>query len=139
MEIPGDFRKRFVDEIRFDVKKMREERDPRKKIYFFSGIHGEAQRIFNISFDPQLLFIHFVLNYAYQLLNGRVNTIVLGRDTLIEIPDGLFLKLCDYLEELAKNIENDEDTHLTLQKIASLAYISTGNGYYLYQKGILKI
>ena len=72
-------------------------------------------------------------------MRNRSDVIILGKDTVIDFPEGFFEKLGDCLEELAKSIESDQDTYAVLQKISSLAYISTGNGYYLYQKGILKI
>ena len=63
----------------------------------------------------------------------------MGKDTLIDLPDDLFDKLCDSLEELAEKIEKDEDTYSVLQKLSVFAYVTTGNGYYLYRKGILRI
>ena len=72
-------------------------------------------------------------------MRTRSDIIILGKDTVIDFPEGFFEKLSECLEELAKNIENNQDTYAVLQKISLLAYISTGNGYYLYQKGILKI
>jgi len=79
------------------------------------------------------------MNNSYQLLRARSDTVVLGRDTTIDFPDGFFDRLCSLLEELADNIENNRDLYQTLQNISCLSYISTGNGYYLFQKGILTI
>ena len=39
-------------------------------------------------------------------------------------------------KKLEKNIEKDEDTYLVLEKISNLTYLTTGNGYYLTQRGI---
>ena len=139
MDIPENLRKELVEEINFVILKIKEEVDLRKRLYFFSGVYSLVNRIFNLSFDPQLVFIHLVLNASYTTINNRINAIVMGKDTLIEIPDNLFDKLYDVLEELTQKIRDDEDTYLVLQKFASLAYVTTGNGYYLYQKGILKI
>jgi len=128
-----------VREISFVVDRVRTERDLRTRVYYYSGIYGEMLRILNISFDPQLLFAHNVMNNSYQLLRARSDTVVLGRDTTIDFPDGFFDRLCSLLEELADNIENNRDLYQTLQNISCLSYISTGNGYYLFQKGILTI
>ncbi len=139
MKISRRFREELVQEIQFVVKKIREEQELRRKVFYYSGVYGLVSRIFNLNFDPELVFMHLVLNATYGALKDRANNIVLGRDTLIEFPDDLFDKLCDALETLAEEIENDAKTYHTLQKIANLAYVTTGNGYYLYQKGILKI
>lgn len=138
MKISEALRQELVKELRYVVDRVRTESDPRKKIYFFSGAYGHIQRVFNIDFDPQLLLMHFILNGAYEILRGRTDAMILGRDTLIDIPEAVLNGLCDALEELAKEIESDRDTYLTLQRIVSLAYIGTGNGYYLYQKGVIK-
>lgn len=139
MKIPKNFREELVKEINFVAERMRKEPDPRKKLYYYSGVYGLVNRTFNINFDPELLFMHLILNSTYGIMKSRVDAIILGRDTLIEVPDNLFDRLSDALEELAENVEKNEETYLTLQKIANLAYVTTGNGFYLYQKGILKI
>jgi len=138
VEIPSELRTRLVNEIRFVADRIRIEKDPRTKLYYYSGIYGEMLRIFNFHFDPQLLFCHNVLNYTYQGMKSRADIIVMGKDTLIDFPDGFFDKLCEYLERLASDIETNHDLYPTLQAISCLAYITTGNGYYLFQKGILR-
>jgi hypothetical protein len=42
-------------------------------------------------------------------------------------------------KELALAIDNDENVYEVLQKIAVHSYILSGNGYYLYRKGTIKI
>jgi hypothetical protein len=139
MKIPSELRSKLVNEIKFVAEKMRTEKDLRAKVYYFSGIHGEMFRIFNFHFDPQLLFAHNVLNYAYEAMRARSDAIVMGRDALIDFPDGFFDRLCECLEKLASAIENDQDPYPVLQDISCLVYVTTGNGYYLFQKGVLRI
>ena len=139
MEIPNGLKEKLVNEIEFVVEKIRTENDIRTKIYYFSGVYGEMLRMLNISFDPQLLFAHNVLNNSYQTMRIRADTVILGRDTTIDFPDGFFDRLCTLLEELANNIKNNQNLYQTLQNIACLSYITTGNGYYLFQKGIIKV
>ena len=139
MEIPRNLREKLVREIRFVVEKIRTEPDLRTKIYYFSGVYAEMLRILNINFDPQLLFAHNLMNNSYQTMRVRADTVVLGRDTTIDFPDGFFDRLCSLLEELANNIANNQNLYQTLQNISCLSYITTGNGYYLFQKGILRV
>jgi len=138
MDLSADLRERLVNEIRFVVGKIRTQSDLRKKIYYFSGVYGEMFRLFNISYDPQLLFAHNILSNAYQPMRALADTIELGRDTTIVFPDDFFDSLCALLENLANQIANNQDTYTTLQAISCLSYINTGNGYYLFLKGILK-
>lgn len=138
MDIPTQFREKLVKEIRFIVEKIRTEADPRTKIYYFSGVYGEMYRLLNMRLDRQLLFAHNVLNFAYQTMKSRADVVIIGRDTLIDFPDGFFETLAAYLDRLANSIEKNENLYPILQDIACLTYITTGNGYYLFQKGILK-
>ena len=138
MNLPNDLRQRLVSEIRFVVEKIRTEPDLRKKVYYFSGVYGEMFRLFNISYDPQLLFAHNIMTNSYQQMRALSDTIVLGRDMNVVFPDDFFDRLCTLLEELASQIANDQDTYRTLETISCLSYINTGNGYYLSLKGILR-
>lgn len=137
MNLPTDLRERLVNEIGFVVNRIRTQPDLRKKVYYFSGVYGEMVRLLNINYDPQLLFAHNVLSSAYQSMRALSDTIELGRDTTIVFPDNFFDRLCTLLEELANQIRDDQDMYNTLQAISCMSYINTGNGYYLFLKGIL--
>jgi len=138
MNLPADLRERLVNEIRFVVERIRAEPNVRKKVYYFSGVYGEMFRLLNISYDPQLLFAHNIMSNACQLMRALSDAIELGRDTNVVFPDNFFDRLCVLLEELANQIADDHDTYDTLQAISCLSYINTGNGYYLFLKGILR-
>jgi hypothetical protein len=137
MDLPADLRERLVNEIGFVVEGIRTQTDLRKKVYYFSGVYAEMFRLLNISYDPQLLFAHNILSSAYQSMRALSDTIELGRDTTIVFPDNFFERLCALLEQMANQIENNQETYNTLQAISCLSYINTGNGYYLFLKGIL--
>lgn len=138
MNLPADLRERLVNEIRFIAERINTQPDLRKKVYYFSGVYGEMFRLLNMSCDPQLLFAHNILSSAYQSMRALSDAIELGRDTTIVFPDNFFERLCALLEELANQIANNQDTYNTLQGISCLSYINTGNGYYLFLKGILR-
>lgn len=121
----------------FVVEKIRTEPDIRKKVYYYSGIHSEMSRIINQNFDRQLLFAHNVLNNSYQWLRARTDAIILARDSTIDIPGDLFGRLCSVLIALGTNISNDTDLYKPLEDISCMTYITTGNGFYLFKKGIL--
>ena len=139
MRISKEFKKLLVDELKTVAEKVNKEEDFRKKNYFFSGAFGTVSRVFNFNFDPELILIHSVLNLAYGVVDTLQKRIERGEEEIIEIPDKFFDKLADLTEELALSIETDGNIYEVLQKIAVHSYILSGNGYYLYQKGIIKI
>lgn len=139
MRLSVTMKKEFVDEIRFVIENMQRTSDPAEKLYFFSGIYGAAMRICNIEFDPELVFIHNVTQTAYNTINGRLIALSQGLEKGPRIPDSLFSKLEQTLDEMLDTVEEGEETHSVLQRIANLAFSTTGNGYYLYLKGMLSI
>ena len=139
MNISDNFRKTIVSEFRYVAKKMREEEQPSQKLYFFSAAYGVVFRILNLKFDPSLVFIHNILQHTHTIVNTVDIQIARGEERVIQIPEKVFESLTKALEELSDKIEADKDMSPTLQKISNISYVTTGNGYYLYQKGILKI
>jgi hypothetical protein len=139
MKISDDFRKLLVDELRIVVKKVNKEEDFKKKNYFFSATFGTVSRIFNFDFNPELVLIHAVLNWTYSVVDNLQRRIERGDEEVIQIPDKFFDKLANLTEKLSLAIEKDENIYEVLQEIAVHSYILSGNGYYLYQKGIMKI
>lgn len=141
MKISDNYKKIIVDEFRSVAGKMKEMEDLSKKLYWFSAAYGVVFRVFNLEFDATLVFVHMILNAAYSTISGRLAAIREGKDETIDIPEGLFDSLQEVVEELAENIEmeNEHDIFKNLQRIANLTYATTGNGYYLYQKGVLQL
>lgn len=131
--------KKMVEEMRYALKKMKEEKDERKKLYFYSGIYGVIPRVFNLEYDPQLVFMYQVLNNTYSTLNNRLMLIAQG-DIAASLVDNVLDKLYTYTSQLADEIEKDGgNIYDLLQKITILGFTATGNGYYLYDKGIIEL
>jgi hypothetical protein len=139
MEIDEPFKNMLVEEFRLVASKIRDESDIRRKNFFFSAAYGVVQRIINIDFDPELVVIHNVLNSTFTMLNNLQTSIDSGTEKVIQIPLLLFDDLADLLDELAGAIQESQNTYEIIQKIAVLSYMLTGNGYYLYKKGIIEV
>jgi len=135
MKISELHKKKLVSEIEFVVEKMKSEEDPQKKIYYFSALHGALARIFNIEFDSDLVFAHMVTNATYNTFNLRLLT----PDKIIEIPPEIFEKLTEVTEEFKNAIEKNKNLYEVLKKFVLLGFVTSGNGYYLYQRKLLKI
>ena len=139
MSISEHNKRILVKEIMYAIDKMRSTEDYAEKLYFLSVVHSMANRILNIEYDSELVFIHFVLSQSHAQISTRYNAQTTRKEMPVSIPSGLFESIENLLEDLAKTIKNNKQTHLILAKIAELAYSTTGNGYYLYQKGLLII
>ena len=125
----------LLNEIDIVRKKMNQEKDPRRKIYYYSGLFAIMERIYNIEYDPQLVIMHLVFNSSYNAINTRI-TLMLSGDVTVQLPDDFFDNLDKLLEQIYEKINNEEDTYSILEKIACLAYSTSGNGYYQIQKGV---
>ena len=139
MKLSKNMQDLFIKELKFVLKNMKATAIPTEKLYFFSAIYAVANRIFNIEFHSELVFIHNVTQATHQLISSNLAIVSQGHESAIGIPDGLFDSLEGAVEELIAKISNNQDIFLVLQKISDLAYSTTGNGRYLHLKGVLTI
>ena len=139
MKISEGNKKIIVQEFRYIAKKIKQTENNEEKLYYFSGSQGMVSRILNIEFDLSLIFIHHILQTAHGTLSNTLKSIISGQERVIKLPENLFERLAKELQQLSNEIEKDKDFYSTLANISVLAYVGTGNGYYLYQKGLLKI
>ncbi len=140
MKLSSGMREELVKEIRFAVDGMRKSPKFADKMYYFSAVYGMIDRVYNFEYDPELVFIYQVIQQTFALINAKLS--LSGQRDLglgTGVPTNLFDRLCSCIEELATRIEKNQKTYATLQDIANIAYSTTGNGFYLYTKGILKI
>ena len=135
MKISKEGRARLIEEIKFVLQKMKDAADAQSKLYYFSGIYGAMNRIYNTESAPDLIFAHFVISATHSQINLRLH----DPDKTIQMPADLFDKLQETTAELLDIIENNKDAYEVLKKFALLGYVAGGNGYYLYQKGLLKL
>lgn len=126
----------LISEVRTVVEYMSKSNTPQEKMFFFSAIFGIANRIMNMEYDPELAFLHHVTLAAY----GTINTnLALMAQSVVTLPPNVFDKLQDALNNLANHIEEGKKTYPVLEVISNLAYSTSGNGYYLFLKGMLTI
>lgn len=138
MKLTTDSQKLLLDEFEYAIKMMKASNNADKKLFYFSGLYGALSRIFNIEYDSQLVFLHQILTSAYNNINLRLNAIK-GGEAVVQFPEGFFDKLTETVEELTERIKKNEDLYSSMEKITILTFITTGNGYYLFEKNIIKI
>lgn len=139
MNLLPEMQKTFTSEMKFVLQNMRNTTIAAQKWYFFSAIPAMAQRILNLEYDPELVFIFQVFQLTYNMVNTRLAALSAGQEAGISILDNLFTKIEDELEKMIDLIEKGEGSYPVLQSLVNIAYSTTGNGYYLYLKGMLKI
>jgi len=143
MQLPKALQDRLAHEFRFAATKMAETPSLQRKLYFYSALFGEASRTLNQVWDSELSLLHLVIQSSHRLINSRVMTIASGADRTIDLPETLAEVLDEVADGLASVFEaqtvDSGKLSSIMAKIADLSYASTGNGYYLYVKGTLKI
>jgi hypothetical protein len=143
MQLPKGLKDRLAKEFRFAATKMAETQNFQRKLYYYSAFFGEASRVLNQSWDSELALLHLVIQSSHRLINARVSAFASGADRIIDLPDNL----PEVLDEIAGALADafagpqvsSEEIYKIMQRIADLAYVTTGNGYYLYARGTLKI
>lgn len=133
-----DFKKKITGEIIFAVQKMREHENPEQKLFFFSAIYSIIQRVCNIEYNKDLIFAYLVINNTYQMFMARLRAIKAG-ETTIQFSKDQFDGLEDAALQMIKALESNQDLTPALKAFSIIAYSTTGNGYYLKEKGILKV
>ena len=138
-----EYRQRLAREYRYAVTKMQETQQPAKKLFYFSVLFGEAQRMLNLEWNSELALIYTVAQHAHTQINTTILAPGLGQvlpidwimvyEKLTRAADGL----ATYYE-MAENDASKEGMYQTLARLAEIAYMVSGNGSYLYEKGLIK-
>lgn len=138
MKLKAEHKKAILDEFTFTAKKMRETEALDQKLFYFSGTFGLLSRVFNSEFNSKLVMAHLILTTAHANILTRINALKSG-DTTVMLQKEFFEKLTLTIEDFAARIKKDEDIYDVLERIALLTYVTTGNGYYLLQRGLFSL
>ena len=104
-------------------------------VYWYSGAFGAVQRVINFQPESELFLLHLVLQSTHGQLTSRLRRQLAEEERPVSLTEGQILTLADLLGELADEIEEQEDFSNTLEMIARVGYVSTGNGFYLATSG----
>ena len=142
MQLPKILKDRLAREFSFAAKQMAETPNIQRKLYFYSAFFGEITRVLNQAWDSDLSLLHLVTQQSHRLINSRVMAYASG-DRVIDLPDNLPEMLDEIANQLAEAFESSEidsvKLDIAMKRVADLAYATTGNGYYLYIRGMLKL
>ena len=138
-----EFRQRLAKEYRYAATKMQESPQPAKKLYYFSVLFGEAQRVINWEWSTDLALIHMVTMQVHAQINAILQVPGLGQPLPIDWTT-VYDKLTQIASDLATYFEKEEnegskeELYLILGHFAEIAYAVSGNGSYLHEKGAFK-
>ena len=141
--LPKPIQERLAREFRLAASKVAEADGIAAKIYFFSVFYGETGRQLNLHWDPDLALLFIVGQAACTGITNRAK-LPSGAGFPPEGISDQFLKALDEVsEELATAFAGNEVDaprfYAALARTAELTYITTGNGAYLYQKGLVRL
>lgn len=137
MEIPTELKKQLLNELEFVVKKVKEETDLTRKLYFLSAASGAISRTIRYYMENELLIAQTILSATYAMLNDRVNRLKSGDDA-VQLPEKWPDQIVEFLSELVKAISENKSVYPALEKMLRLAHSGTGPGYYIemYQQSV---
>lgn len=141
MNISDDYLALIIKEMDFAIGKMNESKTPDEMLYYFSACHGVINRVMNFFCDPILVFTHQVLTVTHNALRSRIEAKRSQGEPFLTVPQEMLERLIEYTRELKGALHDKKEPRIyeTLSRFSNLAYATSGNGYYLYQKGVLKL
>ena len=131
-------RKVIQEELIRVAKLMEETDDTAAKIFYYSACYAVTNRILNLGHDLGLNLIDMTLNTTYTMLQSRFLREISGPPPSYPLVPEIFERLPGLIKDLARQIGKGQPP-TALEKIATLCYIATGNGYYMYKAGKLKL
>ncbi len=142
MFLREELRQRLAKEYRYASTKIQESPQPPRKLFYFSVIFSEAQRLLNWEWSRDLALIYAVGFHTHSQISAGVQQSVL-QALPIDWPV-VFDKLALITSDLAayfEKTENEGSEELCqiLSRFAEVAYTVSGNGSYLHEKGLIKL
>ncbi len=143
LTLPKEVHQRIASEFRFAASKMAEAPDLSTKTYYFSAFYGELQRALNYDWSDELSLVHMILQTSHQTIKGRIDLAIAGVEPGLGLPSEFAQAYTRFASDMASLFERPEIDEAALYRLlaraAALNYSVTGNGYYLYLKGVLSL
>ena len=133
-----EYKEMIIKELEFVLQKMNESNSGDDKIYYFSAVQGMLHRVMNLEYTDDLLFSFFVTNETHKSFQQRILALKQG-ETVVKITERQLARLIEITKELLEAVRKDDNLDVVLKQYVILSYTTTGNGYYLMEKGMLKI
>ena len=138
MRMSPYLKEELVNELKSVSKRMKEEKDPSRKLFYYSAAYGMTNRVMRFEFDEELLLVDALLTITYNAVNTRLQ-IFLSGDRTVPVTPEILDGLAECVENLASAIEKDKQCYEILQRIMTLSFLTTGPGYYMAVKGQIRM
>lgn len=140
--LPKPVHEFLESEFKFAAAKVAEATNIAEKVYYFSVFYGQAGRQLNLHWDADLALLWSVGQSACTAINLRL-TQSTGSFPVGGLPDGFMEALDEVSLEFAGAFEGGQvdvpRLYAALARTAELTYITTGNGAYLNEKGMIRL
>lgn len=138
MKISKIYKTAIINEIKYVQKKMKENSSLEKKLFYYSAIPAQFLRVLNLEYESDILYLHHVVNHTQGAFQQRLATMKAG-DINIEVNERQIEQLESLLDDVIGVVEQKKKIDDVLKAFIELAYSTSGNGFYLMEKGLLKI
>jgi len=129
MKLPQQLKEDVNNELSFIIKRMGEEPDIGKKMYYYSAVKGAFERAGRLYYDREIQVVTPIVDITYALINDRINHIKIG-DATVPFSDSMLTQLIEGLVELKQAINEDKTVYPAIEKLMEVAYLSSGPGFY---------
>ena len=129
----------LVSEFRTAAELLAIDGDRTNNAYDLSALFGATSRVLNIDYSDNLVLLHMLLQTAHAAINTRIMAIDQGTDPAVRLASDFFEIVSQVVSDLADKIDMGRNCDEQLGRLAALAYTTTGNGYYLYKTGRIKL
>jgi hypothetical protein len=139
-----EYRQRLANEYRYAATRMQQEGELVRKLFYFSVFFAEAQRVLNWEWDTNLALIHLVTQQVHTQINvqtqnpGLLQTLPIDWAIVLDRLTQAASDLAGHFENAA-NERNTRELYRILGSLAEISFAVSGNGSYLYKKGLLKL
>lgn len=133
-----EYKKVIIEELEFVLQKMNESIGADDKLYYFSAVQGMLHRVMNLEYTDDLLLSFFITNETHKSFQQRIIGAKQG-DTVVKLTEHQMIRLIEITKDFLEAIRKDDNLDAVLKQYVVLSYTTTGNGYYLMEKGMLKI
>jgi hypothetical protein len=141
MNIPEQYHKMIIDELKDVEMLISNAHTIDDKLYYFTASFGIIYRVLNFHCDSLLIFAHQVLQLTHQTISQRLTLPGIPGNITNSMPNEFFNSLIDNLKDLRLSFEKNDDNKIreSLEKMSVLSYAATGNGFYLFLRKKLVI
>jgi hypothetical protein len=129
MKLPQQLKDNLSNELDFVIKKMTEEPNLTKKLYFFSAVNGALERASRFYFDRELLVAHAIMSMSYNMINDRISHLRIGDDT-VPFTETLMTQLIAGISELKQAVDDEKPLYPAVETVMEVTYMTTGPGFY---------